>query len=114
MGKVGVLERGSFVGGRLNLNGAGRAHNAFHASLLTPYRPDTKFSNRSTPPPPVSLTDGSVEYEVKTILRSRTSRGRTQHLVSWKCYSDIENQWISAADLHSPALLRACLSKVTP
>jgi len=90
-----------------------KVHNAFHASLLTPYRPDTKFKRRSPPPPPVSLTDGSVEYEVEKILRFRTRRGRTQYLVSWKGYSDTENQWISATDLHSPPLLRAFLPRGT-
>ena len=35
MGKVGVLERGSFVGGRLNLNGAGRAVAASGKVILT-------------------------------------------------------------------------------
>ena len=88
-------------------------HNAFHASLLTPYRPDTKLKRRSPPLPPVSLTDGSVEYEVEKILRFRTRRGRTQYLVSWKGYSDTENQWISATDLHSPPLLRAFLPRGT-
>ena len=90
-----------------------KVHNAFHASLLTPYRPDTKFKRRSPPAPPVSLSNGSVEYEVDKILRSRTRGGRTQYLVSWTGYSDTENQWISTADLLFPALLRAFLLRGT-
>jgi len=39
MGKVGVLERGSFVGGRLKLNGAGRAVAASGRVILTRSRP---------------------------------------------------------------------------
>ena len=84
-----------------------KVHNAFHASLLTPYRADKNFDRRPVPAPPVALTDGTVEYEVIKILRSRKRRGRTQYLVSWKGYDDTENQWISEADLHAPALLRA-------
>jgi len=90
-----------------------KVHNAFHASLLTPYCPDAKFKRRSPPRPPVNLTDGSVEYEVDKILRAPSRHGRTQYLVSWKGYSDAENQRISAADLHFPALLQAFLSRGT-
>lgn len=67
-----------------------KVHNAFHASLLTPYRADEKFHRRPESAPPVALTDGSVEYEINKILRSRKRRGRTQYLVSWKSYEDTE------------------------
>jgi len=39
MGKAEVLERGSLVGGRLNLNGAGRAVSAGERVILTRSRP---------------------------------------------------------------------------
>jgi len=73
-------------------------HNAFHASLLRPYRSDP--SDRLPPaPPPIDVPDGAVENEVERILRSRTRRGRLQYLVKWRGHDVSESTWQSKADV---------------
>lgn len=68
-----VTESISEVTFRLDLSQAvldRKVHNAFHASLLKPYHTDPH--GRLPPvPPPVEFPDGSVEYEVHHIVRSR-------------------------------------------
>ena len=57
--------------------------------------------------PPPDLINGEEEYEVEAILDSRRSgRGRKlQYLVNRKGYSDAENQWVDAKDIHADQLL---------
>ena len=57
--------------------------------------------------PPPDLIDGEEEYEVEAILDSRKwGRGRKQqYLVKWKGYSEGENQWVNAKDMHADQLL---------
>ena len=58
--------------------------------------------------PPPNLIDGEEEYEVEAILGSRHhGRGRKlQYLVKWKGYSEAENQWVDAKDIHMDQLLQ--------
>ena len=58
--------------------------------------------------PPPDLVDGEEEYEVEVILGSRRhGRGRKlQYLVKWKGYSEAENQWVDAKDIHTDQLLQ--------
>ena len=82
-----------------------RIHNAFHASLLKPFFPDT-FNRRDPPPPPVQFEDGHDEYEVEKILHHRKRRNRMQYLIKWVGYPDHENSWVYKEDLlNSPDLL---------
>jgi len=75
-----------------------KVHNAFHASLLKPYRSDP--SDRLPPaPPPIDFPDGAVEYEFESILRSRKRRGRLQYLVKWRGHDVSESTWQFSADL---------------
>lgn len=88
-----------------------KVHNAFHASLLKPYHPDP-YSRLPPVPTPVELSDGSVEYEVERVLRSRKRRGRLQYLVQWKGYDASENSWVSHQDLkNAPDVLRDFLRR---
>ena len=82
-------------------------HNAFHASLLRPYLPDSDFSRVPPTPPPVTFPDGHIEYEVDRLLRVRMHRGHQQYLVHWKGYGDHENSWVYASDLNCPDLIAA-------
>lgn len=79
-------------------------HNAFHASSLRPYHPDTQFSRTAPPPPAQKLSDGSVEYEVEKVIRHRRRGSTVQYLVKWVGYPDHENTWQTASDLQNAPL----------
>ena len=78
----------------------------FHIDLLTPYK-ETNMHGPNFIKPPPDLINGEEEYEVETILDSRRwGRGRKlQYLVKWKGYSEAENQWVDAKDIHADQLL---------
>ena len=44
-------------------------------------------------------TEGHEKYEVEGILSHRRRRGKTQYLVKWKGYGDLENTWQTEQDL---------------
>ena len=75
-------------------------HNAFHSSLLVPYKPDL-FKRILEPPVPLLFDDGHEEYEVERILTHRRRRGRLQYLAKWKGYADHENSWVNKEDLEN-------------
>ena len=75
-------------------------HNAFHSSLLVPYKPDL-FKRIPKPPVPLLFDDGHEEYEIERILTHRRRRGRLQYLVQWKGYADHENSWDNKNDLEN-------------
>lgn len=77
-----------------------KIHNAFHASLLKPYKDDS-FQRNLPPPPPVQLADGQTEYEVEKILAFRRRRNKQQYLVKWTGYPDYENCWTNKEDLEN-------------
>ena len=83
-----------------------KIHDVFHVDLLTPFQETLMHGPNYLEPPP-DLINGEEEYEVETILDSRRSgRGcKLQYLVKWKGYSDAENQWVDAKDLHADQLL---------
>ena len=83
-----------------------KIHDVFHVDLLTPYKETTIHGPNFIEPPP-DLIDGEEEYEVEAILDSRRSgRGhKLQYLIKWKGYSDTENQWVDAKDIHADQLL---------
>ena len=89
-------------------------HDVFHIDLLTPYNETTMHGPNFIEPPP-DLIDGEEEYEVESILDSRRSgRGRKlQYLVKWKGYSDAENQWVDAKDVHADQLLDQFRKRLT-
>ena len=68
-------------------------HNAFHVSLLRPYKTD-EFEREAPPPPPLKFNDNHEEYEVESILSHRKHRNKPQYLVKWKGYPDHENTWL--------------------
>jgi len=62
--------------------------------------------NRKKGPQDVSKKKG-VFYDVKRILARRECKGRTEYLVNWKGYSDLENTWEPADNLNDAALQEA-------
>src|SRR5712675_3250206 len=81
-----------------------KIHNVFHASLLLPYK-ETKEHGRNFEEPPPELIEGEEEYEVEEIRDKRKRRNKTEHLIKWKGYSEVENTWVRAEDIHDPELL---------
>ena len=93
---------------RLDLPQNWKIHNAFHASLLTPYVETTEHGRNYAEPQP-ELIDGEPEYEVERILDSRRhGRGRQlQYLVQWKGYSAAHNSWEPRENVHAPELVKS-------
>jgi hypothetical protein len=79
-------------------------HDVFHVSLLEPAKTNT-FPGRVTPPPPPTLIDNNLEYEVEDILDSRIRREKLEYLVSWKGFGPEHNSWESEFNLKNSAEL---------
>lgn len=91
-----------------------KVHNAFHAILLKPCHEDVVFKRLAPAPPPVVLSDGSVENEVERVLLSLLRPCRPQYFVRWKGYGDSGNSSLSGAELrHSPELVQDFVSRGT-
>jgi len=81
-----------------------KIHNVFHASLLLPYK-ETKEHGRNFEEPPPELIEGQEEYEVEEIRDKRKKRNKMEYLIKWKGYSEAENTWVQAENVHAPTLL---------
>ena len=65
----------------------------------------TAHGNSFAEPPP-DVIDGEEEWEVEAILDSRRKGRTTEYLITWKGYSDSENEWVKEADIaHAEELL---------
>jgi Chromo (CHRromatin Organisation MOdifier) domain len=93
---------------RLTLPLSWKIHNVFHVSLLTPYKEIEEHGPNFAEPPP-DLIEEQEEYEVEQVLALRLY-GRwkkLQYLICWKGYSHAHDSWVSANDVHAPALVQA-------
>src|ERR1700748_1453412 len=81
-------------------------HNAFHASLLTPYKA-TKEHRENFPQPLLEIIEGEEEWVVEKVLDSRwTGRNkRLQYLLKWAGYPEADNSWEYKEDIFSPDLI---------
>ena len=102
----------------LQLPPSWRIHNAFHVSLLRPYRnPNAVFTDRSGAPPPPTLVNGEPEYAVERLLSHRLRR-RGHHkfvefLVRWTGYDPSQDCWVYVHALsHAPTPLKHYLTDV--
>jgi hypothetical protein len=99
-GPYKVTEKISRNAYRLALPTSLRVHPVFHVSRLRRFEPDTiEGRPRSTQPPPVTLDDGTEEYEVEKVIASRWFRRKLQYLVKWKGWSVSHNTWEPAANV---------------
>jgi len=97
----------SSVAFELNLPPSMKIHNVFHVSLLEPAVENTFPTRHVPPPPPITLSDDQVEYEVEEILDSRIFKKHGQYLVHWKGYPIEERSWEPFENLSNcPELLR--------
>jgi Chromo (CHRromatin Organisation MOdifier) domain len=101
LGPYEVIKVISDVAYKLNLPATLKIHPVFHVSLLTRYHasnPDI-FPGRIAPPPPPTVVDTELEYEVETILDKRTFRRQVQYLVKWAGYPAHDASWEPTANL---------------
>ena len=73
-------------------------HPVFHASKLAPYNQSEVVGQKSQPPPP-TLIDGQLEYEVEKILQRRKVGRSYQYLVRWKGYGREDDTWEPLSNL---------------
>lgn len=78
---------------RLSLSVGWKIHSVFNVALLEPY---VRRSGVISPAP--DILDGEEEWEIETILDSRTHYGKLQYLVRWKGYPG-QDQWEPATHL---------------
>ena len=67
-GPFAIEEKVGPAGYRLKLPWAWRIHWVFNKVLLTPYHPPSFPSQNQPPPPPATIEDNHLEYEVEVIL----------------------------------------------
>jgi chromodomain-containing protein len=81
-------------------------HDVFHASLLSPYHKSPEHGPNYSRPPP-DLLEGGEEYKVEHIVNHQHS-GRAkalQYLIKWEGYSEADNTWEPADQVHAPDLI---------
>src|SRR6201985_2840434 len=91
---------------RLKLPPQWKIHNAFHASLLTPYKA-TKEHGESFPQQLPEVINDEEEWVVEKVLDSRRvgRKRRLQYLLKWEGYPEADNSWEYKEDVFSPDLI---------
>ena len=91
---------------RLELPHQWKVHNAFHASLLSPYK-ETTAHGPNFPGQIPDVVQGQEEWEVEKVLdsRRRGRKKRLQYLLKWKGYPKAENTWENKEDIFAQELL---------
>ena len=105
-GPLRVTEVISLVVYRLELPHQWRIHNAFHASLLSPYK-ETEAHGPNFPGQIPDIVEGQEEWEVKKVLdsRRRGHKKQLQYLLKWKGYPKAENTWEDKENVFAQELL---------
>jgi hypothetical protein len=107
MGPFKITEVISDVTYRLDLPIQWKIHNAFHASLLMPYKETPEHGKNFKHPLP-EIIDGQEHYEVRAVLGSkRVGRNKKlKYLLAWEGYADADNSWEFADTINAPDLIR--------
>jgi hypothetical protein len=115
VGPFTISRKVNKVAYELDLPPCMKIHNVFHVSLLNAYRSDGSVH----PPPPPTLVDGELEYEVERILLHRDRhpvRGykmKREFLIKWLGYGPEHNTWEPEANMtNCPELLSAYWASV--
>jgi hypothetical protein len=86
---------------RLKLPEIWAIHNVFHSSLLNQHSTPEFDSQKHPLPPPPDIINDKEEYKVEEIRGHRKQGRRTQSLVHWKGYDDIEDSWLPCSALQN-------------
>lgn len=99
VGPFTIVKQINPVAYKLKLPPSMKIHDVFHASLLKDYREDGSVK----PPPPPTLIDDTLEYEVERILCHRERKVgnsvKNEFLVKWLGYAPEHNTWEPEANL---------------
>src|SRR5579863_2851540 len=107
-GPFTVTKKISHIAYQVDLLPTWKIHNAFHASLLSPYREMPEHGQNFTEPPP-DLIDSKQEWEVECIVATRLfgCNKKHQYHVRWKGYSEAHDTWEPVSNIHVPDLVAA-------
>src|SRR5579863_8880869 len=107
-GPFTVTKKISHVTYQVDLPPSWKIHNAFHASLLSPYQEMLEHGQNFTEPPP-DLIDGEQEWEVERIVATRLygRNKKRQYHIRWKGYSEAHDTWEPVSNIHAPDLVAA-------
>src|SRR5579863_3815817 len=107
-GPFTVTKKISHVAYQVDLPPSWKIHNAFHASLLSPYREMPEHGQNFTEPPP-DLINGEQEWEVEHIVATRLygCNKKRQYHIRWKGYSEAHDTWEPVSNIHAPDLVAA-------
>src|ERR1700726_3731925 len=92
-GPFAIKEKVGPAGYQLKLPQAWWVHWVFNELLLTPYHPPSFPSQNQPPPPPATIKDDHLEYDVEVILDVKKVGHGVRYLVKWLGYPAEENTW---------------------
>jgi transposase InsO family protein len=109
-GPFRVTEAISPVTYRLDLPAQCKIHNAFHTSLLHPYKEMEAYGMNYARPLP-DIIEGQEEWEVEKVLDShrRGKKKKLQYLLKWKGFPEAENTWEYEEDISAQDLIKEYL-----
>lgn len=104
LGPFKIIRKISSHAYELELPKSFKIHPVIHIRYLLKHSEATKYASRIlVPEPEVIMDDGSIEYEVESILKHRVRKygrgSRLEYLVHWKGYASHEDTWEPIANL---------------
>jgi hypothetical protein len=83
---------------KLKLPPSFRIHPLIHIRYLTKHKSTDKFKSRYVPPPPeTTMNDGTIEFEVDSILSHKVRKygrgSQLEYLIHWKGYESHDDTW---------------------
>jgi hypothetical protein len=98
LGPFSIIQKISSHAYKLKLPPSFRIHPVIHIRYLTKHITTDRFSSREViPPPETVMDDGTIEFEVESILSHRVRKygrgSRLEYLIHWKGYQSHDDTW---------------------